>query len=107
MTPHEMVVLAAALAIGGATGVVFFGGLWWTTQKGVSSRLPALWFAGSLLVRTVVTVAGFYVASGGSWERLLLCLSGFLIARALVVRLTGIRRTPGGLGREAGNAPHS
>ena len=35
-------------------GAFFFGGLWWTVQKGVTSETPALWFLGSLLLRTGV-----------------------------------------------------
>ena len=41
-------------------GALFFGGLWWTVRKGVSSTQPALWFFGSLLLRTSIALAGFY-----------------------------------------------
>jgi hypothetical protein len=34
-----------------------------------------------------LTLAGFYLVSGGHWERLLLCLLGFVMARLLVTRL--------------------
>ena len=64
-------VLALALAAGVLLGAVFFGGLWWTVRKGLSSEQPALWFLGSLLLRTSITLAGFYFVSGGHWERLL------------------------------------
>jgi len=74
---------------GGVIGAIFFGGLWWTVRKGVASPRPALWFFGSLLLRTAITLAGFYlVVAGGHWERLLLCLLGFVIARVVVTRLT-------------------
>jgi len=33
-------------------------------------------------------LAGFYFVSGGHWERLLLCLLGFVIARVVVTWLT-------------------
>jgi F1F0 ATPase subunit 2 len=32
-------------------------------------------------------LAGFYVVSGGHWERLLVCLLGFVTARLIVTRL--------------------
>jgi len=35
-----------------------------------------------------VTLTGFYVVSGRHWERLLLCLLGFILARGVVRRLT-------------------
>ena len=69
----------------------FFGGLWWTVQKGVASESPAIWFVGSLLLRTGVVVAGFYLVAG-HWSRLVACLFGFLIARVIVVNR--LRRTP-------------
>jgi F1F0 ATPase subunit 2 len=81
--------LLVALAAGVLLGVFFFGGLLWTVRKCLSSRQPALWVLGSLLLRTVVVLAGFYYVSAGHWERMLLCLAGFLIARLLATRLTG------------------
>jgi F1F0 ATPase subunit 2 len=84
----EVLLLALALPAGVLLGVIFFGGLWWTVRKGVSSEQPAFWFFGSLLLRMGIALAGFYFVSGGHWERLLLCLAGFVIARLLVTRLT-------------------
>jgi F1F0 ATPase subunit 2 len=69
-------------------GAVFYGGLWWTVQKGLSSPQPAVWFLGSFLVRTGMVLAGFYVVSGGRGDRLLACFLGFLLARVVVTRLT-------------------
>jgi F1F0 ATPase subunit 2 len=73
---------------GGILGAIFFGGLWWTVRRGVSSQQPALWFLGSLLARMSVALAGFYFVSGGHWERLVTCLLGFVTARLAVTRLT-------------------
>jgi F1F0 ATPase subunit 2 len=81
--------LAMALLAGALLGVFFFGGLWWSVQKGVSSERPGLWFFGSLLLRNIVTLAGFYVVSRGHWPRLMTCLLGFILARVIVVRRLG------------------
>ncbi len=78
--------LALALLGGGLLGTFFFGGLWWTVEKGVTSDNPAIWFLGSLFLRTGVILAGFYFVSQGHWSRLVSCLLGFLIARIFVVR---------------------
>ena len=86
---NETLSLAPALVTGVLLGVMFFGGLWWTVRKGVSSKQPAFWFFGSLLLRTSIVLAGFYFIAGGRWERLLVCLLGFVIARLIVKRLTG------------------
>ena len=85
---NEMSLLALALSAGLLLGAIFFGGLWWTVRKGASSEQPAFWFLGSLLLRMSIALAGFYLVSGGHWERLLVCLVGFVIARLVVMRLT-------------------
>jgi F1F0 ATPase subunit 2 len=103
---NETLILVLAWAAGVLLGAFFFGGLWWTVRKGVSSRRPALWFFGSLLLRTGVALVGFYLVANGDWQRLLPCLVGFVMAQLIVTRLTRpagerqIRPT-----REAGHAP--
>lgn len=101
---NEILSLAPALVAGVLLGAMFFGGLWWTVRKGVSSARPARWFFGSLLLRMSMTLAGFYVVSEGHWERLLMCLFGFTLARLMVTRLTRFAEKPAHLTREAGNA---
>ena len=86
---NDMQALILALAAGALLGTFFFGGLWWTVQKGVASNRPEFWFLGSLVLRTGVVLAGVYFVSQGHWSRLAACLVGFLIARVIVVnRLT-------------------
>jgi F1F0 ATPase subunit 2 len=80
--------LALAALSGVLLGVGFFGGLWWTVQRGILSAAPALWFLGSLLIRTAAVVGGFYLVSQGDWRRLLVCLLGFLLARFAVMRVS-------------------
>jgi F1F0 ATPase subunit 2 len=103
----DLQALALALLAGALLGAIFFGGLWWTVQKGVASERPALWFLGSLLLRTSMILAGFYFVSQDHWSRFVACLLGFLIARILVVkRLTRApakEQTP--LKEETSNAP--
>lgn len=86
---NETVSLVPALAAGVLLGAVFFGGLWWTVRKSVSHERPALWFLGSLLLRTSIILAGFHWVSAGHWERLLACLLGFVIVRFILTRLAG------------------
>lgn len=97
--------LAVAAAAGAALGAVFFGGLWWTVHRGVGARRPAAWFLGSLLLRTVVVLAGFWFVAGGRGDRLLAGLAGFVVARIVASRLARppaeLRETPP---REAGHA---
>ena len=85
---NEALILVLAWAAGGVLGAVFFGGLWWTVRKGVSSKKAALWFIVSLVLRMSLALIGFYVIAAGHWERLLLCLLGFVTARLVVTWLT-------------------
>lgn len=85
---NEVVPLAQALAAGGLLGAMFFGGLWCTVILGLSSERPALWFFASTLARTGVALSGFYFVGGNNWEQWLLSLLGFVLARAVVKRLT-------------------
>ena len=103
---NETLTLALAGLAGGLLGMMFFGGLWWTVRKGVSSSRPALWFLGSGLRRMSSVLAGFYFVSGGQWKRLGACLVGFIIARVVVTWLTRPSREPQNLSsQEARHAP--
>jgi len=100
-TLHLLMALVAGLLL----GAMFFGGLWWTVQKGVSSKRPALWFVGSLLVRTSIAPAGFYFIARGHWQRLIVCLIGFVVARLIVTRLTQSTEKPTYLVQKVSHAP--
>jgi F1F0 ATPase subunit 2 len=102
---NEIFLMMPALVAGMLLGAMFFGGLWWTVRKGVSSTRPALWFFSSLLLRTSLTLAGFYVISNGHWEKLLVCLLGFTMARPIVTRLTGLAENPSRPAQEPSHAP--
>lgn len=105
---NEAVTLVLTGLAGVVLGVVFFGGLWWTVRKGLASKRPALWFVGSVLVRTGIVLGGFYLVSGGRLERLLACLLGLVIARfgvTFLMRPRPCHQAPArqtGLSRQAG-----
>lgn len=84
----EMLTWTLAAAAGLGLGALFFAGLRWTVERGLSSSRPALWFLGSMLLRIgLVTVAMYYVG-GGRWQALVACLLGFVVARELMTRRT-------------------
>ena len=88
----ELGPLVGALVLGMVLGGVFFGGLWWTVRRGLTSSAPGLWFGLSALGRMAAVFATFYLlARGGGFSQLLACLLGLLIARAAVSRV--VRRT--------------
>ena len=102
---NSFLILALSLTAGLVLGAIFFGGLWWTVRKGSSSQQPALWFFCSLLLRTSTALVGFYLVACGHWERLLVCLLGFVMARHIVIRLTRAAEKPTYLAQAAPHAP--
>lgn len=69
-------------------GIIFFAGLWFTVNKAISAKMPAVWFFTSLILRVGIVVAGFYFISTGGWQRLVISLAGFIVARILVTYFT-------------------
>ena len=103
---NEPLTLALALVTGVLLGAMFFGGLWWTVRKCVSAKQPALWVFGSGLLRMTVVLAGFYFVAHAHWERLLVCMLGFVMARVIVARLTRPAENPTYWAQEARHAPY-
>jgi F1F0 ATPase subunit 2 len=85
---NNIIQLLMTFFAGVMLGTIFYGGLWWTVQKGAVSKNPALWFLGSFLLRTGITLTGFYFISDGQWERIISSLIGFILARIVVTALT-------------------
>ncbi|HEA22037.1 hypothetical protein LCGC14_0651890 [marine sediment metagenome] len=85
---NETLLMIAAFIGGAVLGVLFFGGLWLTVKKAVTAKVPALWLVGSFVLRTGVTLLGFYFIGGKDWQSLVLCLLGFIVARQLIIRTT-------------------
>ena len=85
---NEILYMILAFIAGLFLGTIFFGGLWFTVRKLVISKTPALWVLGSFFLRISITVLGFYYISSGSWQRLLISVAGFIIARYSVIYFT-------------------
>ena len=85
---NKQMIIIMVLFAGFLLGIIFFGGLWWTTQKGIQSKSPALWFVGSLISRMGITITAFYFISRNHWENSLICLIGFVIARGVILKFT-------------------
>lgn len=85
---NEVLGLLPAVFIGIALGVLFFGGLWFTVRKGLDSKNATLIFMGSLVVRMVIVLLGFYYVGADNWQKMMACLGGFLIARIVITRVT-------------------
>jgi F1F0 ATPase subunit 2 len=86
---NETTTAILAMLAGVVVGTFFFGGLWWTVRRGLSSKRPAIVFLGSMLLRIAGALAGFYFVSQGDWRKLLACLLGFMASRLLIARIFG------------------
>jgi len=85
---NEALYWTLVLIAGLALGTLFFGGLWYTVKKSVDSKTPALWIFSSFVLRIGLALIGFYLIAAGSWQRLLICLLGFIAARFIVIHFT-------------------
>ena len=104
---NNALIFFPVVAAGFLLGLLFFGGLAWTTRNGLSSGNPVPWFLASWILRISIVLVGFYVVGGGQWQRLLICLSGFILARMLVVRWNHPERKPGRTEMEVSNETES
>lgn len=85
---NNILLMVLPFVAGTIIGLLFFGGLWLTVKKALASKIPALWISGSFLLRISITLIGFYYVSQGNWQKLLICLTGFVSARYLVTCFT-------------------
>jgi F1F0 ATPase subunit 2 len=90
----EQILTPCALFAGVLIGLLFFGGLRWTVQKAMSYKQPGVLFAASMSLRTILALAGFYLIGSGSWQRLVMCLIGFMMGRIIVKRLSQVPLDP-------------
>ena len=105
MTANDLLPLVLAGAAGLLIGGLFFGGLLWTVRQALSSPSPALWVFASLLLRTGLALAGFYLVAGTHWARWVTCLLGFVVARLVVTRLSGLPAAAATPSTESGHPP--
>lgn len=78
--------LLIVFAVGMLTGLFYFGTLWIIVRQLPRVKRPALLVIGSFFARNAVTVLVFYFIMGGRWERLIVCMLGFILSRIVIVR---------------------
>lgn len=89
MTMAPLPLLVLVLAAGFALGLLFFASLWFTVRRLPHSANPIPLLLLSGLLRLLGALAGMALLSAGDWQRLLVALLGFVLARVLLVRLWG------------------
>jgi len=91
---NQLLFMFLAFMAGIAVGLFYFGGLWLTIKRLPGARHPGVLTLVSLLIRLGVTLAVFYLVMAGRWERLLVCLAGFVLVRLVLVRRLGPVSSP-------------
>ncbi|GAB6191615.1 N-ATPase subunit AtpR [Desulfocastanea catecholica] len=86
----DTIVLTAVFIGGVLTGITNYLGLWLTVKKVADSRRPTLLVLSSMLLRIAACMAVFYLLIDSRWERLVLVLAGFYLARILACRRFGV-----------------
>ncbi len=71
---------------GALLGALYFGGLWLTVRRLTVVKHQALWLLGSLTIRNMLAVAGFFPVVNLGWQYALMSLAGFILARFIWVR---------------------
>ncbi len=88
--PLEATWLLIALIAGMLLGLSYFGGLWFTIRRLPTTGSPLILVMSSFLIRMSVSLLGFYLVMDHHWERLLVCLVGFVVIRSILVQRWGL-----------------
>ncbi len=78
---NETIEIIIIFICGIVLGVIFFGGLWLTVKKGITSKMPGILFVVSFFIRTAITLLGFYFLGANNPKNMAACLIGFVVAR--------------------------
>jgi F1F0 ATPase subunit 2 len=81
-SPLEL--LLAAIA-GGLLGSFYFSSLWITVQQLPVTQWPIRLMVGSLIGRLAIAMLGFYLIMSDHWDRAILGILGFVLARNILI----------------------
>ncbi len=85
---NDIIYIIIVFICGIILGIIFFGGLWLTIKKSVTSKMPGLLFIASFFIRTGITLLGFYFLAANNWKNMAACLVGFVISRFIIKQYT-------------------
>ena len=78
--------LSIAFPLGFTLGIFYFFNLWLTVRQIPTTQWPFRLIVGSLIGRISITVLGLYLIMDNNWQRVLIALLGFLLARTIFMR---------------------
>ena len=83
-------VLGMSLVWGSIIGLFYFGGLWWTIRGIARRQNPELFFGLSFLVRTLITLLGFWLVVEQGLAALLMAVCAFTGIRLILAHQLGV-----------------
>lgn len=86
---ENLLFILSALVVGIVLGSFYFTSLWLTVRQLPTTVYPTRLFIISWLFRIVITLLGFYLVMNEQWQRALIALAGFVIARMIITRILG------------------
>lgn len=107
-----------AFGAGLGLGLVYFGGLWWTSRRIARAAWPQAFYFVSFALRMALLLGGIWLVTGARAATTALCLVGVLVGRRLMVAYVqrgavsgeggeGTARRRGGGGTDTGGADGS
>lgn len=88
---HAIITYILTLILGFALGIFYFGSLWITVRELPTTGLPIRLVVGSYIGRLIIAGFGFYLIMDGHWERGIIAIAGFILARTYLVRRLGLK----------------
>ncbi|MGQ9873068.1 N-ATPase subunit AtpR [Leptodesmis sp.] len=82
---HTLLPDLLVFPLGFVLGIFYFSCLWFTVQHLTRTQHPVLLMVGSGIGRLSVALLSLYFIVGEDWERLIIALLGFLLARTLLI----------------------
>ena len=91
MENSDLIAILIGLAAGCLLGLVYFGGLWWTTRQLSSTPHPGPFVMASFVTRLGVLAAGLFATAQLGVASLGMAVVGLLFVRQLMIRHVQVR----------------
>ena len=89
VTTADLMAYVPALLGGLLTGLLYYGGLWWTLQRLADTQHPGLLLGMSFLARTVIALAALFWFTDLQLSQILVFMVAFVIMRLVLTRRWG------------------
>ena len=77
--------MTQSFLIGLGIGLIYFGGLYWSTEKIESVKSPAFLMVGSMIIRMAILLFGLYYLAQSGYQSILAGFIGIMMVRFIMV----------------------